>query len=141
MLGSRYSIVYCNEELSLHGSLSNELQKPMLTKKTVTVRNFKAIDVAHELESIDLEALPDTLIGQFNTKMVSILDNHAPEKSNSCTVRPRYPWYDNSINDQRRLRRKYERRWRKCGSPEDKKVYVDQKTLVNQLIDKAKIEY
>ena len=49
--------------------------------------------------------------------------------------------YDNSINDQRRLRRKYERRWRKSGSPEDKKVYLDQKTLVNQLIDKAKTEY
>ena len=123
-------------------------KKPMLTKKTVTVRNFKAIDhdmycidVAHELESIDLKAPPDTLIGQFNTKMVSVLDNHAPEKSKSRTVRPRYPWFDNSINDQRRLRRKYERRWRKSGSPEDKKVYVDQKTLVNQLIDKAKIEY
>ena len=99
------------------------------------------IDVAHELESIDIEALPDTLIGQFNTKMVSVLDNHAPEKSKCRTVRPRYPWYDNSINDQRRLRRIYERRWRENGSPEDKKVYVDQKTLINQLIDKAKIEY
>ena len=97
--------------------------------------------VAHELESIDLKTPPDTLIGQFNTKMVSVLDNHAQEKSKSRTVRPRYPWYGNSINDQRRLRRKCERRWRKSGSPEDKKVYVDQKTLANQLIDKAKIEY
>ena len=95
----------------------------------------------YELASIDLEALPDALIGQFNSKMVSVLDNHAPEKSKYRTVRPRYHWYDNSINDQRRLRRKYERGWRKSGSPEDKKVYFDQQTLVNQLIDKAKIEY
>ena len=103
--------------------------------------DMHCIDVAHELESIDLEALPDMLIGQFNTKMVSISDNHTPEKSKSRTVKPRYRWYDNFINDQWRLGRKYERRWRKSGSQEDKKVYVDQKTLVNQLIDKAKIEY
>ncbi|XP_072025193.1 uncharacterized protein [Amphiura filiformis] len=123
-------------------------KKPMLTKKTVTVRNFKAIDhtlysndVAQELESINLSISLDTLIDQFNSKMLSVLDSHAPEESKSRTIRPRYPWYNNSINDQRRLRRKYERRWRKSYSPEDKKMYVNQKTLVNQLIDMAKTEY
>ena len=116
MLGSRQSIVYCSQELSFHGSFSHEMKKKttfLTIKKTVTVRNFKAIDhvmycidVAHELESIDLEVPPDTLIDQFNSKMISVLDNHAPEQSQSRTVRPRCPWYDKSINDQRRLRRK-----------------------------------
>ena len=112
-------------------------KETMLTKKTVTACNFKAIDhdiycidVAHELESIDLEALRDTLIGQFNTKMVSVLDNHAPEKSTYRTVRPRYPWYYNSINDQRRLGRKYERRWRKSRSPEKKRCMLIRKPLL-----------
>ncbi|XP_072018281.1 uncharacterized protein [Amphiura filiformis] len=123
-------------------------KKPMLTKKTVTVRNFKAIDhtlysndVAQELESINLSISLDTRIDQFNSKMLSVLDSHAPEESKSRTIRPRYPWYNDSINDQRRLRRKYERRWRKSLSPEEKKMYVNQKTLVNQLIEMAKTEY
>ena len=49
------------------------------------------IDVAHDLESIDLEAPPDRFIDQLNSKMISVLDNHAPEQSKSCTVRPKYP--------------------------------------------------
>ncbi|XP_072016909.1 uncharacterized protein [Amphiura filiformis] len=123
-------------------------RKPSLTKKTVTYRNFKSIDhvkyikdVKSELGNLSSELSPDLLIANFNSKMQAVLDHHAPETIKTRTIRPQYPWYNSSIHEHRQRRRKLERKWRKSDCLEDKQAYIDQKNLVNQLIESAKVDY
>ena len=50
--------------------------------------------------------------------MTEVLNDHCPEETKLCTIRPRYPWFNDTISmisEQSRLRRKYERKWRKVA--------------------------
>ncbi len=125
------------------------LPKPEVMKKRVVFRNMKSIDHAKYKSDVVQKILtlpvtntdPNVLINEFDRNMTEVLNDHCPEETKLRTIRPRYPWFNDTINEQRRLRRKYERKWRKTRSLEDREVYVEQKSLVNQLISKAKIEY
>jgi hypothetical protein len=83
----------------------------------------------------------DTLVNAFNVGVRAVLDRHAPEQTKSRSIRPRFPWYDEKIRDQRRVRRRCERKWKKSGSEEDKREYIKQKSSVNRLIQDAKVKY
>jgi len=121
--------------------------KPSLCKKLVTCRNFKAInqaqfksDLCDSLTVLQTDVTCEMYLKEFDAKS-TILDKHAPEKTRYRTIRPRYPWYNDDIKEQRRLRRRLERRWRKHGSLEDKQAFIEQKEHVNKLIDTAKREF
>ena len=55
--------------------------------------------------------------------------------------RPRHPWYNHDIHTARRIRRRYERTWRKTRLGTDRQQHVDQRIVVNNLIDNAKQTY
>ena len=100
-----------------------------MTKKTVKVRNFRGIDydqfktdVTRELETIPMDVSPNALIDHFDIKMAAVLNKHAPEEIKTRTLRQRYLWFNDNISDQRRLKRKYERAWRKTNDPKDREL-------------------
>ncbi|XP_072048824.1 uncharacterized protein [Amphiura filiformis] len=122
--------------------------KPSLTKKMVKCRNFKAIDrdkfvsdLCNSLNDMTPDAVCDVYIHDYDTKISTILNVHAPETTKARTIRPRYPWYNDNIKDQRKVRRRLERKWRKHGSLVDKQAYLEQKSYVNGLIETAKKEF
>ncbi|XP_072030179.1 uncharacterized protein [Amphiura filiformis] len=122
--------------------------KPTLTKKSVKVRNFKEMDqvafqadVTKALCTISDELTLDELVTEYDSKVITILDQHAPTKVKVRTNRPRFPWYSSEIKTETQVRRKYERRWRKSRTSEDRKAYIDQKQKVNQLIETNKTKY
>ena len=57
------------------------------------------------------------------------------------TVKPKLPWYNNSIHTERRVRRRLERKWKKSNSAFDEQAYRSQKEHVNKLITDSKIMY
>ena len=57
------------------------------------------------------------------------------------TVRPSAPWYSIEIAQNKRIRRKLERKWRSTLLLSDRKLYVHQCRVVNNLIDSAKSSY
>jgi hypothetical protein len=122
--------------------------KPAVTQKCVKVRNYKQMDqvkfqedVARELYDIPDDLPVDELVEMYDSKIRTVLNHHAPEKVKVRTNRPRFPWYSNEIKTQTHVRRKYERRWRKSRTQENRKAYIDQKQKVNQLIETSKIKY
>ncbi|XP_072023162.1 uncharacterized protein [Amphiura filiformis] len=124
-------------------------KRPPQTKKPSRVRNYKLIDneqfrsdLITELEYFtELNDPIDNLVILFDSKVRDILDHHAPEVVKMRTVRTRFPWYNSTIKEERQVRRKLERKWRKTGSDEDKRAYLDQKNAVNNLIDSEKAKF
>ena len=57
------------------------------------------------------------------------------------TVRPSAPWHSIEIAQNKRIRRKLERKWRSTLLLSDRKLYVHQCRVVNNLIDSAKSSY
>ena len=57
------------------------------------------------------------------------------------TIRPLASWYDNSINVEKRKRRKLERRWRKSRLVIHRELYEEQCKLVNSMIKTVKTNY
>ena len=76
----------------------------------------------------------------FEIKIGEIIDHHTPEVVKLRTTRTRFPWYNNSIKDERQVCRRLERKWPKTGSDEDKQSYIDQRNKVNKLVGSAKTD-
>ena len=69
-----------------------------------------------DLESIcqDLLLIDDLneLTTQYNSRLLSLLDKHAPVTSKTLSVHPKVPWFSPTIKNFKRERRKAERAWR-----------------------------
>ena len=78
------------------------------------------------------------LIACYNQTLTSILDKHAPLMKKTITVRPRVPWFNATIKDAKKLRRKLERKWRKSGSTTDRQLFSNARNLTSGLMDKAR---
>ncbi len=123
------------------------LLKPKPAKTVVKTRNLREInlecfqsDLLSQFESHSCTTVDD-LVELYQTTVSQVLDKHAPVETIERTCRPRQPWYNSEIHDARRLRRKYERKWRKSKLDVDRQLYVDQRELVNNMTDKAKQDY
>ena len=121
------------------------LDKPRITKKTVTFRRIKGVDLralSDEISSSDLcTNTPDTLsdlVTCYNSTLASSLDRHAPLITKTIPARPLVPWFNDDIKEARKQRRKAERRWRRTGLEADLRVYKATKNNTNSLMRRAK---
>lgn len=90
------------------------LQKPCLPKQEVTNRKLKSITSRalmgalreSSLSSVDITTLSlDALTDLYHTELQSVLDDLAPLKTRTITVRPEAKWYDDSIRQAKQKRR------------------------------------
>ncbi len=100
--------------------------RPNLSVKTVTYRKIKDIDLAafnFDLSSICDELLDindiNVLATQYNRLLGECLDKHAPVLSKTCVVRPKVPWYSDTLKEMKQTRRKLERKYRNTDSDSD----------------------
>ena len=121
------------------------LDKPRITKKTVTFRRIKDIDLcalSDEISSSDLcTNTPDTLsdlVICYNSTLASSLDQHAPLITKTIPARPFVPWFNDDIKEARKQRRKAERRWRRTGLEADLHVYKATKNNTNSLMNEVR---
>ncbi len=97
-----------------------DLPRPNLQRKTVSYRKIKDIalpdfksdlvDICSRLSHIE-DA--DSLAVEYNSELRQCLDKHAPVLTKSMVCRPKVPYYNNSLRDLKRDRRKAEGLWRK----------------------------
>jgi exonuclease III len=135
---SDHYAVHCN--LSVH--------KSKLPTKIISFRKLKKIDKDQFHDDITISSLLQSpasdlteLCNQYESVLSTILNNHAPIRSKSITVRPKAPWYTNDINENKIKRRRLERCWRRSGLTVDRQMYVDQCNVVKDMIFKAKMNY
>ena len=56
-------------------------------------------------------------------------------------MRPRMPWYNQTIHESRRIRRRSENKWRKSRLEVDKQIFLKNKAEVDRLINQAKSDF
>ena len=83
----------------------------------------------------------DTLVNNYDTTLHDIINNHAPLKQRTVTIRPSKPWYSPEIDKAKKLRKQLERRWRKSKLEIDRQLFKSQRLVVINMINQAKSEY
>ena len=140
--------VYTSDvSFSDHSSVLFKLNhsKPIPMKTTVNHRSLSNIDFAAFNDDItssllfsdDCEDL-STQVTRYDEVLRSILDAHAPSRQRTIIVRPKAPWYTSEIVTQKKLRRKFERLWRRTKSQSHRREYQQQCRVVNDLLHASK---
>ena len=62
----------------------------------------------------DMEVTP--IVENFESTLTSLLDTHTPPKKRTIILRPHAPWYNDSIDVEKKKRRKLEQQWCKSVS-------------------------
>ena len=126
-----------------------KLKKPFFQRREITYRKLKAVDTESLQNDIKLSTLLSDytgldlvpLIENFENTLSNLLDTHAPIKKRTIILRPHAPWYNDSIDVEKKKRRKLERRWCKSCLDIDKELYIVQCGVVNDMIKHAKSDY
>ena len=124
------------------------LVKPLSKTKFVNFRNLKSLcldsfkrDISVSLACVDNSDI-SKLVSHYHEVLASTLNTHAPLKRRAVTVRvKKAPWYTPEIDLQKKVRRRYERRWRSTGLPSDKQKFSKQCAVVNKMLFLSKQQY
>ena len=81
------------------------------------------------------------LITLYDEKLTDLIDKHAPLKKRYVHVRPKAPWMNGCIFEEKRIKRKLERGWRISKLEGDRKKYTDQRKRYNKLLIDAHTQY
>ena len=74
----------------------------------------------------------------YDSGIKLLLETYAPPTTLTRLVKNRMPYYNDSIHDARRERRRAERKWRKTRSELDRELYLIERRNVNDLTMSAK---
>ena len=80
----------------------------------------------------------DSLVDRFSAGMTKALNRHAPEKTITLKSGIPKPWYDDELHEQRRMRRRLERKYKKTGLTMHKEMLQQQSKSVVALINGKK---
>ena len=113
----------------------------------MTYRSWKSVDhdqlrkdigdAFSEFTCSDVESA----VHNYNEVLQNIVDKHAPEKTCVVTIRPDAPWYNSNLAEEKRLKRKYERKYNKSKLAVDRELYCHQRDKYNNLLNTAKQDY
>ncbi len=107
---SDHHIVACNLDVA----------KPPPLVKTITSRKYRSVDLPafkNDISSSDLKTASSEsnnvcdLADKYNSVMSDLLNKHAPLSTKRVVIRPKQPWFTNSLHSAKRNRRKAERKW------------------------------
>ena len=124
------------------------MKKSSVVKQIKTFRKLKEIDIekfkSDILNSV-LHTCPadniDDLVDQYNTVLKGILDKHAPESTKKVTVRVHTPWFNDSINEAKKARRRAERQGRSSKLSVHLQIYKAAHRHISHLCTAAKSSY
>ena len=97
---------------------SLNLAKPRHMKKDIIYRDVKNIDLdslRNDIKEIEFKKSGNvTEVAQsYQENLEIVFDKHAPIVTKTVTLRPNTKWYTKLIRDQRVIRRRKERKWKK----------------------------
>ncbi len=122
--------------------------RPDLTVKSSTFRNLKEIDLLSfraDLAEIVSELLPingiEVLASLYNQRLGDCLDKHAPLITRESVVRPKVPWYNDSLKQLKRKRRKHERIYRKHNQASDENVFKQTRNIYASKLTQAHCDH
>ena len=127
-----------------------DIPKPSADKVTYTFRKYQLINHdefskdlkvrMHDIECCEFGDV-NNLLSEYNLACSEVLDKHAPPVIKTRKVRYHPAWYDESVQNARRERRRCERKWRKSRTDIDYEQYRESKQKVSDQIRSAKTSY
>ncbi|XP_071832509.1 uncharacterized protein [Apostichopus japonicus] len=121
------------------------ITRPSAVEVETDSRNLKAIDISEfkrDIADLPLSSGPiSDLAERYDTVLRHLLDEHAPLKHRTITLRPHAPWYSDELQQAKQQRRRLERRMMKSGSMIDRQLYFEKCELYRNLLDVAKQNY
>ena len=132
---------FVSDHCIIHSVL--EIPKDNITQKTITYRKYADIDrtvfaADLQFEHSGIENVND-LVSKFEETARAALDQHAPERTKTVTVRGKNPWFTLEVKQQKSTVRKHERLWRKSRSEHHWKVLQTERRLYRDLIRRTKV--
>ena len=136
--------------LSDHNPVHAELAllKPRPVKRHIVYRSISAISVNSFIKDLDKKSVlaspPDDIssaISTYNQHLSEVLQDHAPLKKKTITVRPGTKWYTHDIDIAKKRRQKTEHLWRKTKLEIHRQMYQNECRNVSYTIRKAKKTY
>ena len=125
-----------------------KFEKPPATKSKIQYRKLRAIDVEAFKQDISANITDppkdtscEKLLEIYNSLLSDLLNKHAPMKTKLVTQRPNTPWYNDTIHNTKKEKRRLERRWKKSQSHLDFKKYREHCRKMNILIQQTKHEH
>ena len=77
----------------------------------------------------------DEATSQFNTELLKAIDATAPNKSIKFTNRPKHPWFNKFIREERSVVKNHEIRWRKYKQQQHQwQAYMKERNVFNRLL-------
>ena len=127
---------------------SLNITKPHPTRKQITYRKYRNIDIetfsselSIRLSEASEHANISDVVSTYRTSISTLIDKHAPEKTKTIVVRENKQWYNEDIDESKRVRRKVEQTWRNNKTDENHQIYTAQKNKVNYLMNNRKTNY
>ena len=128
-------------------------RRPTLEKKTISYRDLKKIDL--DQFKVDLQLSPlglkdlqsegkndlDQLVLLYRDTLSKLLDKHAPLKTRSFVVRPKLPWFNGSIKEAKKAKKRAEKKWRSSKNENDKEHFKSKRNEYLYLLNTAKQKY
>lgn len=122
--------------------------RPQRSTKQIVYRKLKSIDIDRFTNDIGTSLLCqsppdnlDSLVKCYNSTLSSVLDQHAPLRSRTITLRQRAPWFNDDIKKAKREKRKAERRWRSSKLDSDLQLFKSKRNRMMFLMDNARRNY
>ena len=117
--------------------------------KTIKFRNYRNVDrtavarhVGAELGAVNTVGCSSSAMeGKYKTIMKHTEDSYCPVICKTILVKDGSPWFDASVAELRRERRRAERRWRRLRTMESRETYVTAVRMVVARISARKLEY
>lgn len=128
---------------------SLDMKKPRPSKVTMCRRNVRRLDFQHfRTDILDSElhcnvqvSDVDALTEKYNEVMRTLIDNHAPERTFTVTLRPHAPWYTDELRLLKRQKRRAERKFLSTRLEVYWQAYRAKCTEYTNALDTAKSRY
>lgn len=133
--------------LSDHAIISFALNLPKVSslKRVIEFRNYSNINqnaiskwISSKISTFDLSASPEDLVDEYNAMFSAMVDQYFPLIKKTISVRDDGDWFDSSIAELRKARRRAERLWRRLRTESSRNSYVEARRAVVSRVKELK---
>ena len=145
-----HNLVCDDVQLSDHFLIVFEAEVEVVKQeeKSISYRNIKAVDTDRFTQELKLRLQNETSdifeerVTNYNSVVNELVHEFAPLKTKTIKIVPKASWFDSEYKDLRKERRRAEKKYKKCRTPENRTAFVNlRKQTTFQALTKKREHY
>ncbi|XP_072016947.1 uncharacterized protein [Amphiura filiformis] len=123
------------------------ISRPETSKRVIKSRKLREINMEtlrkEVSDCLDLDQSSDVnaMVLSYDSTLRALIDAHAPEKTREVSLRPKAPWYTESLRRAKTEKRQAERKWLKSRLTVDKEIHREKCRQYKNDLHSAKRDY